>query len=101
MQKSGLITLLTEKPKNLNERSQRYWSDLADQWHSFDSREQIAAEVANLTQADMQAFFQRLQRHLQDQRLLIFTQGRFEEVPSRGRLLAGATAALHTEAPQS
>lgn len=90
LHKSGLINRLLQKPKNLNERSQRYWSDLTEEWYSFDSREQVADMVAGLTQTDMQAFFERLQTHLQTERLLIFTQGQFEEVPSRGRLLTDA-----------
>ncbi len=91
MHKSGLINRLLEQPKNLNERSQRYWADLTDEWYTFDSREQVAGMVAELSRADMQAFFQRLQRQLQTERLLIFTQGQFSEVPSHGRLLSDAT----------
>jgi len=100
LHKSGLINRLLEKPKNLNERSQRYWADLTDEWYSFDSREQVANLVANLSQADMMAFFERLQAHLQGERLLIFTQGQFAEVPSRGRLLTDATQSWD-DTPQS
>ncbi len=91
LHKSGLINRLMEKPKNLNERSQRYWGDLTDEWYTFDSRNQVAEQVAQLTQADMMAFFERLQTHLQTERLLIFTQGQFAEIPDRGRLLTDAT----------
>ena len=91
MHKSGLINRLLEQPKNLNERSQRYWADLTDEWYTFDSREQVAGLVADLTRADMLEFFQRLQQQLQTERLLIYTRGQFSEVPSHGRLLTDAT----------
>ncbi len=91
-QKAGLINRLTQAPKNLNEQSQQYWSDLIDGHLTFDSREQIAAEVAQLDAASMQSFFDRLVRELQTERLLIYTQGQFEEVPTAGERLASPTA---------
>jgi len=89
-QKTGLINRLMQKPKNLNERSQKYWADLIDETYTFDSREQVAEIVATLTHDDMQIFFDRLQAKLATERLLIFTQGQFDEVPQRGRLLTNA-----------
>jgi len=88
-QKAGLISRLVEQPKSLNERSQRYWTDLRDAEYQFDSRQQIAAWVDTIEPGHMLDYFQRLQRHLHAQRLLIFSKGRFEDIPLRGRLLSG------------
>lgn len=92
-QKAGLINRLLQKPKNLNERSQLYWADLTDELYSFDSREQVAALVDGLSREEMYTFFQRLQDKLDSQRLLIYTQGQFDEVPQRGQLLSDAAQA--------
>lgn len=91
-QKSGLVTRLLEKPKNLNELSNRYWADLTEGELGFDSREQVAALVESLSQEDMQQFFAGIQDKLENHRLLVFTQGRFEEIPTRGQLLGNAAA---------
>ena len=91
-QKSGLINRLTESDKNLGERSQRYWQDIYDEHYTLDSREQIAREVGKLSKRDMLAFFKDLQRRLKEQSLLIYSSGKFAEVPSTGRLLDTATA---------
>jgi secreted Zn-dependent insulinase-like peptidase len=90
-QKSGLINRLLEKPKNLNERSQRYWADLSEELYTFDSRQQVADLVNALTLEDMEAFFTRLQKLLGSDRLLIYTQGRFDDVPQQGQVLSDAT----------
>ena len=100
-QKTGLINRLMQKPKNLNERSQKYWADLTDETYTFDSREQVAEIVANLTREDMQKFFNRLKDKLASQRLLIFTKGQFEDIPQMGRLLSDATELSSLNASQS
>ncbi|MCR9258994.1 MAG: insulinase family protein [Pseudomonadaceae bacterium] len=98
-QKSGLITRLLENPKNLNEASNRYWADLTENVMSFDSREQVADLVAGLTQEDMQAYFGQVREKLQNHRLLVFAQGRFEAVPQRGQLLGNAAEPWAADAP--
>ena len=89
-QKAGLINKLTQKPKNLSERSGIYWQDLVDEVLTFDSREQVAAEVESLTPDDMRAFLERLQAKLSGERFLIYTRGKFDETPDRGKLLSTA-----------
>ncbi len=89
-QKLGLINRLLQTPKNLNERSGRYWSDLQREYLSFDSREQVAARVEQLTREDMAGFFAQVRNKLDKQRLLIFTQGKFADVPQGGTLLSQA-----------
>ena len=91
-QKSGLISRLTESDKNLGERSQRYWRDIYDEHYSLDSLQQLAGEVSNLSKADMLAFFKDLQRRLQEQSILIYSSGKFAEVPTNGRLLESTVA---------
>ncbi|MCH1551357.1 MAG: hypothetical protein L7T19_09365, partial [Pseudomonadales bacterium] len=86
-QKSGLINRLTQTPKNLNEQSQRYWADLKDENYAFDSIAQLAARVKDLQKQDVEAFLFRLQDHLKTRRLLVFTQGKFSDVPTNGRHL--------------
>ncbi len=91
-QKSGLINRLTESDKNLGERTQRYWQDIYDDHYTLDSREQIAAEVGRLTKADMRAFFEDLQQRLEQRSVLIYSKGKFDDIPATGKLLTTATA---------
>lgn len=88
--KAGLLNRLLQAPKNLNEQSQRYWSDLIFDIHTFDQRQQIAARVSSLTMQEMAAYFASMQEKLASKRLLIFTQGGFDEVPQQGKLLESA-----------
>jgi secreted Zn-dependent insulinase-like peptidase len=74
-QKNGLIARLTEKDKNLAQRSQRYWQSLVEENYNFDSNEQIAANVAGLTKGDMAAFLQDLLQRVQNRRLKIYSAG--------------------------
>lgn len=100
-QKAGLINRLTQSPKNLNDKSQRYWGDLVRGHLTFDSREQIADEVASLTREDMAAFWQRLSDKFSTERLIVFTQGKFDEVPEAGILLETAVSPWNEPAIQS
>jgi insulysin len=76
--KAGLISLLTETDKNPGERSARFWSDLDQNVTTFDSQAQIADEVARLSMDDMRTFIADLSRRIGDQRLLVYSRGRFE-----------------------
>lgn len=91
-QKAGLINRLTEPPKNLNEHSRRYWADLSRGYLTFDSRQQTAALVDALTVEDMQQFFSELLQQLDSRRLIIYTQGKFDDVPADGTLLESPVA---------
>ena len=91
-QKAGLISRLTEAPKNLNELSSRYWSDLNRGYLNFDSRAQVATLVSQLSKQDMQQFFTGLLDQLNNNRLIIYSQGQFENAPSEGTLLDSAVA---------
>ena len=74
-QKNGLIARLTEKDKNLAQRSQRYWRSLAEENYSFDSNQRIADIVAGLSKADMGAFMEDLLQRIQHRRLKIYSAG--------------------------
>jgi len=87
--KAGLITQLTEKDKNLNERTGRYLADLDLDETGFDSQARIADIVADLTLPDMQAYYDGLTKKLADRRLLIYALGRFEDAPTDGVNLGG------------
>ncbi len=80
--KQGLIGRLLEKDKNLADRSVRYWSDLDVGFTNFDSREQIAAEIAKIDQARFAQFYDRLLELTQQQRLVIYSRGKFTESPA-------------------
>lgn len=74
-QKAGLITRLLEKDKNLGQRSERYWQNLAEENYAFDTQQQIADEVTKLEKNDMRLFLQDLYERVQKRRLLIFSNG--------------------------
>jgi len=82
--KSGLIHQLTEKDKNLNERTNRYLADLDVDETAFDSQARIADIVEGLTLTDMQAYYDELKRKLSERRLLIYSLGQFEDAPTGG-----------------
>ena len=91
-QKQGLLNRLTEKPKNLGEQTNRYWSDLTRDHLTFDSRDQIAAEVEQLTIDDMKRYLRELQNKSDSEGLLIFSRGQFEDAPSFGKELSNPVA---------
>lgn len=80
--KTGLISLLTEKDKNLGSRTGRFWSDMDKQIWSFDSARQIANKVSEISSASYQKFFTRLSKDFKDQRLVIYSKGDFNDVPA-------------------
>jgi secreted Zn-dependent insulinase-like peptidase len=85
----GLVSRLTEKSKNLRERSGRYVADLEADVTTFDSQRQIAEIVAELTLPEVIAHFEATLERLQDARLLVYNLGRFSDAPENGRQLDG------------
>jgi secreted Zn-dependent insulinase-like peptidase len=90
--KAGLINRLLQTDKNLGQRSQRLWGDIVDENFSFDTREQIARAVGELTKDDLGAYLKDVQRKLREERLLVFSRGQFDGVPTHGTQLDGPTA---------
>lgn len=86
--KAGLIARLLEAPKNLGAQSQLYWRDLLDDHLSFDSRQQMADLIEQLTKAELSTFFASVRERLSGDRLIVFSTGQFEDEPSRGIQLA-------------
>lgn len=82
--KASLIGNLTERDKNLGDRSRRYWADLSAGVTTFDSQARIADLVGDLSKAEMIDYVRGVIERLNSARVLIFSRGRFEEVPTRG-----------------
>ena len=56
--KQGLITLLTEKPKNMGDKFVRFWREIEVQRLTFDSNTRIAEAVSQLDKASILALYQ-------------------------------------------
>ncbi|MGE0624673.1 MAG: insulinase family protein [Pseudomonadales bacterium] len=92
--KAGLISRLTEQPKNLRERTMRYLADLDADVTTFDSQEQIARIVGQLGLDDVVAYLEETAARLTDARLLVYTLGKFDEAPANGRHLTRSAAGI-------
>ena len=55
----GLITRLTEKPKNMGEKAANFWADLSTERYTFDTRQAIADEVVNITKTQILNLYRR------------------------------------------
>ena len=55
----GLITRLTEKPKNMGEKAANFWADLSTERYTFDTRQAIADEVVNITKTQIVNLYRR------------------------------------------
>ncbi len=93
--KAGLISELTERDKNLGERTGRYWSDLDRDITTFDANRQMAEAVAELSQTEMTTFIEGLRERLDSERLLVFSRGKFETAPTA--MAAMGSAAMGSE----
>ena len=89
--KAGLISDLTERDKNLRQRSQRLWRDLDLGYTNFDSNEQLADAVGDLSRAAMVDFMEKLKQRAHRQRLIIYSMGKFTEPPVQGELIENLT----------
>jgi len=88
--KAGLISRLTEQPKNLRERTTRYLADLDADVTTFDSQERIAGIVGQLSLDDVVAYLTQTVERLTDARLLVYSMGQFDDAPTNGRRLDSA-----------
>ena len=89
--KAGLISDLTERDKNLRQRSERLWRDLDLGYLGFDSNQQLADAVADLSQAAMVDFMEALRQRARDKRLIIYSLGKFTDPPAEGELVEDLT----------
>ena len=97
--KAGLISRLTERDRNLRERTSRYLADLDVGDTGFDSQARIADLVADLSKADMLDYYQAVIADLDERRVLIYNQGKFNESPAEGIRLNSAVAFKQTAEP--
>jgi secreted Zn-dependent insulinase-like peptidase len=84
---SGLVGQLTEKDRNLGERSRRYWTNLQLGITTFDTRQRIAAAATDLSKDDVLTYLRQLVARFDQERLIVFNRGRFEDTPQGGREL--------------
>ena len=90
--KRALISRLTQKDKNLRERTSRFWTDLELDVVTFDSRKRIADEVEKLNLDDVVAFLESTRLRLAEARVLIYSLGKFQDAPTLGDHLPDRTA---------
>lgn len=72
--RQGLITLLLEKPKNMNEKAARFWRDIESERPGFDTNSAIAAEVEKLTADDIRTLYQSAILNMENP-WIVLTQG--------------------------
>ncbi|MCB1683217.1 MAG: insulinase family protein [Pseudomonadales bacterium] len=99
--KAALISRLTERDKNLGERSRRYWAELSADVTTFDSQLRIAELIGTLSKQDMIEYLQGVIGRLDSARVLVFNRGHFEEVPTRGVPVPAGGIPLTTQATSS
>jgi secreted Zn-dependent insulinase-like peptidase len=98
--KEALAGRLTEQAKNLRERNVRYLADLDADVTTFDSQQQIADIVRDLTLEDVTEHLALTLDRLETARLLVFSRGQFDSAPSLGRLLPD-TGALNVSTTET
>lgn len=85
-ERSGFLTRLLARDRNLTDRTARFARDLDDDTYTFDTRERIAAVVGQLTLADMRAFYSHVLALAQKRTLTVFSRGRFESGVAGSRI---------------
>ncbi len=75
-QRNAVLSKLAEQPQNLDQQTQRYWSDIGQNYHQFDFRQQLIDAVQSLTYQQWQQFF--VEDLIENnRRLTIYTVGQF------------------------
>jgi secreted Zn-dependent insulinase-like peptidase len=93
--REGLIARLTERDRNLGERASRLWGDLDLGFTSFDSRDQIAAEVAKLGRDQIVEYLREVLVDFDGRSLVTYAPGKFPEVPQTGQVITDVTRYKH------
>ena len=57
-QKQALIDIDLEKPRSLQEQSQRYWSEIVSQAYAFERKEKEVEEIKKFKKEDLVKFYQ-------------------------------------------
>lgn len=84
--RQGLVGRLQERDRNLAGRGARLWQELDLGHTGFDSREQLAAAVADLTRDDLLAYLGDAVARFDAHRLLVYSNGRFADEAAAGPL---------------
>lgn len=69
--KQGLIQRLLEKPKNLREKTNRFWREIDRENTDFNTAESIAAEVEKLTKEEVHQYYEQNIMSPEARRLLL------------------------------
>ena len=77
--KSGLISHLMQREKNLGQRAQRYWSELDRGITTFDAKQQMANMISKLNKEDMVNHLDRVISLFDVDYLFIYSVGEFSQ----------------------
>jgi insulysin len=86
--KQGILSRILEKDRNLQARSNRYWSDIDEKRYSFDEHERLANAVRDIDRQALQRYYHELLLGKQRRRLVVLSSG----TNHGGILAAGADA---------
>ncbi len=89
--KDGLLTSLLEKDRNLSQKSGRYLNDLVIQNPSFDTREQLANAIRDITLDDFRVAYDRLLDLDSPRRLEVFSPGQKGSTLTQGVAITDPT----------
>ena len=77
--KAGLVSRLTERSKNLHERSARYLADLEAGVSTFDSQARIAAIVEEMSLEELTDYLAASIERISSVPVMVYSLGRFEQ----------------------
>lgn len=101
--KAGVITTLTQPPKNLSEEAGPYVGDWNRERYTFDTREKLIAAAEGVTLQDIQAYYDATVMAEQPARILLQLRGkRFVEAPFAelpGATVVDAISEFHANMP--
>ncbi len=90
--RQGVVGRLEERDRNLASRGARLWNDLDLGITTFDSRARLANAVAALGQDDLLDYLTGVVSRFESERLLVYSNGRFDEAPAAGTRLDSVSA---------
>ncbi|MEM6709567.1 MAG: insulinase family protein [Pseudomonadota bacterium] len=90
--KAGLMAEILESPKNLSDRTGRFWIDLKLDRLTFDGRQTLAAAIGEIAQDAAVAHMRAIRSALPERQVLVYNTGKFDVAPTVGKLLPGFDA---------
>jgi secreted Zn-dependent insulinase-like peptidase len=70
--KKSLIADILEKPQNLSEKSQRFWTEIVDRTYRFDRSKALAKAVNKISQKELLSFYQEAMLNTNRKELTVF-----------------------------